>query len=91
MHSHSFFIDSIPSSQASEARASSFTDQTHSELYKLHGYVSDKITSDPRVRLECALREAGLHTTRYARAVLSRVPPPRPPRPDQASTLFKDT
>ncbi|XP_028848019.1 coiled-coil domain-containing protein 148-like isoform X2 [Denticeps clupeoides] len=58
-------------------------------LYPLHTYTETQIVSDPRVRIEQALREAGLHNTLYAKEVLSRVPPPRPPRRDTESTAFR--
>lgn len=44
--------------------------------------------SDPRLRVELALREAGLHKTLYAREVLSKLPPPKLPRRDMESTAF---
>lgn len=48
-----------------------------------------QIVADPRVRIEQALRTAGLHHTHYARALLSGIPPPKPPRRDTESTAFK--
>ena len=44
-----------------------------------------QIVSDPRVRVEQALREAGLHQTPYARQVLADIRPPRAPRRDTVS------
>ncbi|XP_030643182.1 coiled-coil domain-containing protein 148-like [Chanos chanos] len=61
----------------------------HRPLYHLYTYTDTQIVSDPRVRLEQALRNAGLHATAYAREVLSGVPPPRPPRRDTESTAFR--
>ncbi|KAJ8416975.1 hypothetical protein AAFF_G00328530 [Aldrovandia affinis] len=58
-------------------------------LYHLHSFTDRQIMSDPRVRIEQALREAGFHNTAYAREVLSAVHPPRPPRRDTESTMFK--
>ncbi|XP_046701482.1 coiled-coil domain-containing protein 148-like isoform X1 [Silurus meridionalis] len=58
-------------------------------LYHLHTYTDTQIVSDPRVRVEQALRNAGLHQTHYARALLSEIPPPKPPRRDTESTAFK--
>ncbi|BFZ01634.1 hypothetical protein BsWGS_04672 [Bradybaena similaris] len=51
-------------------------------LFKVHGYTSNQITSDHRVRLEEKLREAGLHTTEYGRQVIRAATPPKPPRRD---------
>ncbi|KAJ8012827.1 hypothetical protein DPEC_G00046920 [Dallia pectoralis] len=58
-------------------------------LYQLNTYTDSQIVSDPRLRIEQALREAGLHNTLYAKEVLSGVQPPRPPRRDTDSTGFK--
>ncbi|XP_053353131.1 coiled-coil domain-containing protein 148-like [Clarias gariepinus] len=58
-------------------------------LYPLHTYTDTQIVADPRVRIEQALRTAGLHHTHYARALLSEIPPPKPPRRDMKSTVFK--
>ncbi|KPP73801.1 coiled-coil domain-containing protein 148-like [Scleropages formosus] len=57
-------------------------------LYDLHTYTDTQIMADPRVRIEKALREAGLHETLYAKEVLSSVRPPRPARRDTESTAF---
>ncbi|XP_041057027.1 coiled-coil domain-containing protein 148-like isoform X1 [Carcharodon carcharias] len=59
-------------------------------LFYLSTYTDKQVIADPRVRIEQALREAGLHSTFYAREVLSKIPPARPPRRDMESTLFKD-
>ncbi|XP_007888092.1 coiled-coil domain-containing protein 148 isoform X1 [Callorhinchus milii] len=59
-------------------------------LFSLATYTDKQFIADPRIRIELALREAGLHNTFYAREVLSKIPPPRPPRRDLESTLFKD-
>lgn len=48
---------------------------------------ASQILSDPRVRVELALREAGVHHSRYAKEVLSTIKPPKPPRPENKSTL----
>lgn len=58
-------------------------------LFPLHSYSAQQVTSDPRVRLEEALRHAGLHRSEYARQVLASVQPPTAPRPDQKSSLFQ--
>uniref|UniRef100_A0A3Q3VZW5 Coiled-coil domain containing 148 n=1 Tax=Mola mola TaxID=94237 RepID=A0A3Q3VZW5_MOLML len=51
-------------------------------LYNINTYTDTQIVSDPRVRVEQALREAGLHHSQYAREVLSVIKPPKPPRRD---------
>ncbi|XP_029559208.1 coiled-coil domain-containing protein 148 isoform X3 [Salmo trutta] len=63
----------------------------HRPLYHLNTYTDSQIVSDPRVRIEQALRAAGLHSTLYAKEVLSVVQPPRPPRRDTDSTGFKSS
>ncbi|XP_071769827.2 coiled-coil domain-containing protein 148-like [Centroberyx gerrardi] len=56
-------------------------------LYNINTYTDTQIVSDPRVRIEQALRDVGLHHTQYAKEVLSGVKPPRPPRRDTLSIL----
>ncbi|XP_038576334.1 coiled-coil domain-containing protein 148-like [Micropterus salmoides] len=56
-------------------------------LYSINTYTDTQIVSDPRVRVEQALREAGLHHSQYAQEVLSVIKPPKPPRRDTKSTL----
>ncbi|XP_070694645.1 coiled-coil domain-containing protein 148-like [Pempheris klunzingeri] len=56
-------------------------------LYSINTYTDTQIVSDPRVRVEQALREAGLHHSQYAKEVLSVVKPPKPPRRDTKSIL----
>ncbi|XP_041663483.1 coiled-coil domain-containing protein 148-like [Cheilinus undulatus] len=56
-------------------------------LYSINTYTDTQIVSDPRVRVEQALREAGLHHSRYAKEVLSIIQPPKPPRPDTKSII----
>ncbi|XP_040056666.2 coiled-coil domain-containing protein 148 isoform X2 [Gasterosteus aculeatus] len=53
----------------------------------LYTYTDTQIVSDPRVRVEQALREAGLHNSQYAKEVQSVLNPLRPPRRDTQSTL----
>ena len=48
-----------------------------------------QIISDPRLRFELAVREAGLHKTFYAREILPKISPQKPPRKDMESTVFK--
>ncbi|XP_030614887.1 coiled-coil domain-containing protein 148 isoform X2 [Archocentrus centrarchus] len=56
-------------------------------LYSINTYTDTQIVSDPRVRVEQALREADLHHSQYAREVLSVIKPPKPPRRDTRSIL----
>uniref|UniRef100_A0A3Q1FWV8 Coiled-coil domain containing 148 n=2 Tax=Acanthochromis polyacanthus TaxID=80966 RepID=A0A3Q1FWV8_9TELE len=56
-------------------------------LYSINTYTDIQIVSDPRVRVEQALREAGLHHSQYAKEVLSVIKPTKPPRPDTKSIL----
>ncbi|XP_052004706.1 coiled-coil domain-containing protein 148-like isoform X2 [Xyrauchen texanus] len=58
-------------------------------LYQLNTYTDTQIASDPRLRVEQALRSAGLHNTVYARHVLSEIQPLKPPRRDMESTVFR--
>uniref|UniRef100_A0A674KCW7 Coiled-coil domain containing 148 n=1 Tax=Terrapene triunguis TaxID=2587831 RepID=A0A674KCW7_9SAUR len=58
-------------------------------LFTLHTYSEQQIISDPRVRVELALREAGLHKTLYAKEILPKIPPLKLPRRDMESTVFK--
>ncbi|NWZ97917.1 CC148 protein, partial [Nesospiza acunhae] len=58
-------------------------------LFRLHTYSEEQVISDPRLRVELALREAGLHKTLYAREILSKLPPLKLPRRDMESTAFK--
>ncbi|KFQ65580.1 Coiled-coil domain-containing protein 148, partial [Phaethon lepturus] len=58
-------------------------------LFKLHTYSEQQIIADPRLRVELALREAGLHKTLYAKEILPKIPPLKLPRRDMESTAFK--
>ncbi|NXC39245.1 CC148 protein, partial [Penelope pileata] len=58
-------------------------------LFNLHTYSEEQIISDPRLRVELALREAGLHKTLYAKEILPKIPPLKLPRRDMESTAFK--
>ncbi|XP_062862365.1 coiled-coil domain-containing protein 148-like [Trichomycterus rosablanca] len=60
-------------------------------LYHLHTYTDTQIVADPRVRIEQALRNAGLHHTPYARELLSGIPPTKPPRRDTESRAFNSS
>ncbi|XP_076602661.1 coiled-coil domain-containing protein 148-like [Chaetodon auriga] len=56
-------------------------------LFRINTYTDTQIVSDPRVRVEQALREAGLHHSQYAKEVLSVIKPLKPPRQDTTSIL----
>eukprot|EP00076_Gallus_gallus_P042734 XP_025008272.1 coiled-coil domain-containing protein 148 isoform X2 [Gallus gallus] len=58
-------------------------------LFQLQTYSEEQIISDPRLRVELALREAGLHKTLYAKEILPKIPPLKLPRRDTESTVFK--
>nr|XP_045003811.1 coiled-coil domain-containing protein 148 isoform X2 [Jaculus jaculus] len=58
-------------------------------LFMLNTYNQQQIISDPRLRFELALREAGLHKTSYAKEMLPKINPQKPPRKDMESTVFK--
>ncbi|XP_075685425.1 coiled-coil domain-containing protein 148 isoform X2 [Rhinoderma darwinii] len=58
-------------------------------LFDLYTYNEQQIICDPRIRVEMALREAGLHNTNYAKEILPKILPLRPPRKDMESTIFK--
>ncbi|CAH1239117.1 CCDC148 [Branchiostoma lanceolatum] len=58
-------------------------------LFHLHGFTDQQVASDNRVRVEQALREAGLHTSEYARHILKDIAPPRLPRKDQESSVHR--
>ncbi|XP_066136471.1 coiled-coil domain-containing protein 148 [Saccopteryx bilineata] len=58
-------------------------------LFTLNTYNEQQIISDPRLRFELALREAGLHKSFYAKEILPKISPQKPPRKDMESTVFK--
>ncbi|XP_029423880.1 coiled-coil domain-containing protein 148 isoform X2 [Nannospalax galili] len=58
-------------------------------LFTLTTYNEQQIISDPRLRFELALREAGLHKTLYAKEMLPKICPQKLPRKDTESTVFK--
>ncbi|NXW44547.1 CC148 protein, partial [Nyctiprogne leucopyga] len=58
-------------------------------LFELHTYSEQQVISDPRLRVELALREAGLHKTPYAKEILRKIPPLKLPRRDMESTAIK--
>lgn len=49
-----------------------------------------QIEADKRFRIADALARAGLQHSDYARTILASVPPPKAPRPDQTSSLFRE-
>lgn len=59
----------------------------HQPLFNIHTFDSGQIASDPRVKIETRLRQAGLHNTDYARHIISKTQPPKPPRKDTLHTL----
>lgn len=59
----------------------------HQPLFDIHTFNSGQISSDPRVKLEVKLRQAGVNNTDYARHVLSKIQPHKPPRKDTLHTL----
>ncbi|KFP88929.1 Coiled-coil domain-containing protein 148, partial [Acanthisitta chloris] len=63
--------------------------QLQQPLFSLHTYSEEQVISDPRLRVELALREIGLHRTPYAREILPKLPPPKLPRRDMESTVFE--
>nr|XP_020007346.1 coiled-coil domain-containing protein 148-like [Castor canadensis] len=58
-------------------------------LFTLNTYNEQQIISDPRLRFELAIREGGLHKTLYAKEMLPKIRPQKPPRKDMESTVFK--
>ncbi|KAG8432352.1 hypothetical protein GDO86_016843, partial [Hymenochirus boettgeri] len=78
--------------KASKARTGIETEEEfflQKPLFDLHTYSERQIISDPRVRIEMALREAGLHNTTYAAQIMPKISPLKPPRKDMESTVFK--
>jgi hypothetical protein len=85
--------------QASRAAAAAGADlRDHRYLEQLegntrsfvnHGFSAAQIGADKRVKVEAALRAAGLAGSDYARQALQRVQPPTAPRADMASTVFR--
>ncbi|XP_062933481.1 coiled-coil domain-containing protein 148 isoform X2 [Cynocephalus volans] len=76
---------------ASKARTGIETEEfiLQKPLFTLNTYNAQQIISDPRLRFELALREAGLHKTLYAKEILPKISPQKPPRKDMESTVFK--
>ncbi|ESO82475.1 hypothetical protein LOTGIDRAFT_169949 [Lottia gigantea] len=59
-------------------------------LFEVNSFTSNQVTSDPRIRLEQKLREAGVVNSVYARQAMAQMKPLHPPRRDMLSTAFKD-
>ncbi|KAJ8024659.1 hypothetical protein HOLleu_34620 [Holothuria leucospilota] len=59
-------------------------------LFDMQGFSSDQVTSDPRIKLEEALRKAGLHKNPYARKMIFETKPQKAPRRDMESTVLKN-
>lgn len=78
--------------EASQARVASMYEEEldlQHPLFSVHGYDEKKMAGDTRLKVERALRDAGIHNTDYARKVMASIKPPQEPRKDQHSTLFK--
>jgi len=78
--------------EASKARVASMYDEElelQHPLFAVHGYDDKKMASDRRLKVEKALRDAGMHNSDYARRIMASIKPPQEPRKDQHSTLFK--
>lgn len=89
-HTHTQKSQCVSYTQVSLARALGKEQVTIQQpLFPLYGYTTEVIMADPRIKLEQALRQAGLHETSYARQIMSNIAPPHPPRRDQFSTVFK--
>lgn len=58
-------------------------------LFNLYGYSQGEIDKDVRLRVEAAMRQAGVLNTDYARGVLSNIQPPTEPRRDTDSSGFQ--
>ena len=59
------------------------------QLFKVVGYEDTAISGDMRVKVEKALRNAGLMNTDYGRCIMKNIAPPVEPRKDMISTVFK--
>ncbi|XP_033126936.1 coiled-coil domain-containing protein 148-like [Anneissia japonica] len=59
-------------------------------LFDLVSFTSETVQADPRLRMEEALRKAGLHENPYARKMLATIKPVKPPRRDMQSDGMKN-
>lgn len=78
--------------EATQARMASMYEEElelQHPLFPVHGYDEKKMAGDRRLKVERALRDAGIHNSDYARRVMASIKPPQEPRKDQHSTLFK--
>lgn len=79
--------------EASQARMASMYEEEldlQQPLFTVHGFDEKKVAADRRLKVENALREAGIHHTDYARRIMASIKPPQEPRKDQHSTVFKN-
>ncbi|XP_071942651.1 coiled-coil domain-containing protein 148-like [Antedon mediterranea] len=58
-------------------------------LFDLVSFTSETVQADPRLRMEEALRKAGLHENPYAKMMLATIKPIKPPRRDMLSVGMK--
>ncbi|XP_077979166.1 coiled-coil domain-containing protein 148-like [Glandiceps talaboti] len=58
-------------------------------LFEITGFTTNQVISDPRYKLDAALRSAGLQNNPYARQMMATMKPLKPPRRDMESTVFK--
>ncbi len=56
-------------------------------LFSTNTYTDRQLLADPRLKVEMALRTAGLAETAYARSVMANLQPLQPQRRDAQSTL----
>ena len=78
--------------EAFQSRAGAIYDEElelQQPLFNMYGFTETQVRNDARLKVEFALRDAGLHNTDYARRIMAKVKPPNQPRKDQQSTVFK--
>ncbi|XP_002735649.1 coiled-coil domain-containing protein 148-like, partial [Saccoglossus kowalevskii] len=82
----------MQATESSKAKLGIGTDEDviiQKPLFEIQGFTTDQVVSDPRHRLEEALRSANLHNNPYARQMITAAKPIKPPRKDTESTIFK--